>query len=140
MFMVGSISGWEIVTRSAPSGKWKFVPSMASSCHALGSVRMRDCNAQVQDALEKNLYGVQANSGLERFRLGLLKIRCEEGDCPLPRIGGIGGAISIFVVWIFKRVPGVIVDFDFDFLADLVESRAEFLHVLRRDAAILCAE
>src|SRR5271165_629808 len=53
MFMVGSISGWEIVTRSAPSGKWKFVPSLASSCHALESVRMQDCNAQMRNVTEK---------------------------------------------------------------------------------------
>src|SRR5271157_523814 len=33
MFMVGSISGWAMVTRSATSGKWKFVPCGDRWCH-----------------------------------------------------------------------------------------------------------
>src|SRR5271157_1293391 len=33
MFMVGSISGWAMVTRSATSGKWKFVPCVDQWCH-----------------------------------------------------------------------------------------------------------
>jgi len=61
-------------------------------------------------------------------------------DGALLRVGGVGGAVSIFVVGIFEGVAGVVVDLDVDLLSQLLELLFEFVNVVGSDAAILAAE
>ena len=69
-----------------------------------------------------------------------LERSCQERDRALPCVGGIGGAISVFVVGILETVAGVIVNLDVDFLAHTIQRRPEFVHVVGGDAAVLCSE
>src|SRR5882672_4493435 len=57
-----------------------------------------------------------------------------------PGISSVFGAVSLFVVGIFKAVTCVGIDMDVRFLAEFVERIAKFFHVVGSDAAILAAK
>ncbi len=62
---------------------------------------------------------------------------CQEVDSALPRVGGVGFAVAIFVVGVFEGVTGIVVNLDLDFLPHAFEGLGKFLHVVGRDAVIL---
>ena len=57
------------------------------------------------------------------------QVFCEEIDRALPGIGCVGGAIAVFVVAILKGVSGIVVDFDFNLLSQLLELFAELTDI-----------
>jgi hypothetical protein len=54
IFIVGSISGWEIVTRSAPSGKWEICAKESD----IRAIRKLNKVGVAEEALIRNLYVV----------------------------------------------------------------------------------
>src|SRR5882724_4449638 len=70
----------------------------------------------------------------------LLQRTGKEVDRAFPRVSGIVGTISLFVVGILERVSRIGINLDLNFLSKLSESLLKFLDVIGSDAAILSAK
>lgn len=78
--------------------------------------------------------------GSLRFPSCFFSVSAKKSTVTAPGIGGVGGAVAVFVIGIFESVAGVIVDLYLDLFPQLIHGGSELFYVVRCDAAILCAE